>query len=140
MQAMLLHSLLIAGPTVEPTMRVTILSSRDTVPNVVFTLSFNVTFGPASNVKCYYNNVFFLSFVARDDHPNLSREVIRSKYVNNLQPDMTLVTAKIDQPVREERLYRCEVVAEGRVGIVSGTYSHLQKGPVRTSTVTITGE
>ena len=75
-----------AGPTVEPTMRVSILSSRDTIPHVVFTLSFNVTFGPPSHIYCVYNRkgqtTKIAFFGARDDHPNLSREVIRSQYVS----------------------------------------------------------
>ena len=60
-----------AGPTVEPTMRVSILSSRDTDPNVVFTMSFNVTFGPPSRVYCVYirkgQTVKTFFFDERDD-------------------------------------------------------------------------
>ena len=69
-------------------MRVTILSSRDTDPNIVFTVSFNVTFGPPSHVYCRYSAISILSN-PRDD-PNLSREVIRSQYVDSLQPDITV--------------------------------------------------
>ena len=120
-------------------MKVSILSSRDNDPNVVFTLSFNVTFGPPSRVLCYYNNLKHAFFNSRDN-PNLSREVIRSQYVTSSQPDMTRVSAKVDQPNREGSSYRCEVVVEGCEGIVSGTYAHLTIGQIRSSTVTITGE
>ena len=130
---------LTAGPTVEPTMRVFILSSRDTDPNVVFTLSFNVTFGPPSRLLCYHSSASSAFFNSRDD-PNLSREVIRSQYTSS-QPDMTSVTVKVDQPIREGRMYRCEVYVEGRVGIVSGiTYAHNTKGSIRSTNVTVTGE
>ena len=121
-------------------MRVSILSSRDTDPNVVFTMSFNVTFGPPSRVVCFYNNQNFLT--VRGNHPNLSRKVIRSRYTSS-QPDMTSITVKVDQPIREGRIYRCEVYVEGRKNIVSGTYAYLLMGPpspIRSSTVTITGE
>ena len=126
-----------AGPTVEPTMRVSILSSRDTDPNVVFTLSFNVTFGPPSRVFCRYGSTTILN--NGRDHPNLSREVIRSQYVNSSQPDMTRVTVKVDQPFREERTYICQVTVEGRVNIVNGFYAHDTKGSGVTN-VTITGK
>ena len=109
-------------------MRVSILSSRDTDPNVVFTLSFNVTFGLPSHVLCYHNNHPAAFFNSRDD-PNLSREVIRSQYVDSSQPDMTHVIVKVDQPIREDRKYSCEVVVEGRKNIVNGTYTYLEMGP-----------
>ena len=118
-------------------MRVSILSSRDTDPNVVFTLSFNVTFGPPSRVFCRYGSTTILN--NGRDHPNLSREVIRSQYVNSSQPDMTRVTVKVEQP-REERTYACEVTVEGRVNINDNdNYAHDAKG-TGTSTVTVTGE
>ena len=73
------------------------------------------------------------------DDPNLSREVIRSQYVNSSQPDMTRVTVKVEQP-REEGTYQCEVTVEGRVHIDSNTnYAHDTRG-TGTSTVTVTGE
>ena len=121
-------------------MRVSILSSRDTLSNFAFTLSFNVSFGSPSRVWCNYNNqVTILHNVRSDDHPNLSREVIRSQYVNSLQPDMTCVTVKVNQPVREAGTYICQVFVEGRVNIVNGTYKHDKMGN-RTCNVTVTGE
>ena len=99
-------------------MRVSILSSRDTDPNVVFTISFNVTFGPPSLVLCFYNKQRFARL--RGDN---SYEVIRSRYVSSSQPDMTRVTIKVDQPFREERIYSCNVTVEGRKNITNGTYN-----------------
>ena len=118
-------------------MRVSILSPRDTLSIIVITLSFNVTFGPPSFVFCRYGRIPILHNVR--DHPNLSREVIRSQYVNSLQPDMTCVTVKVNQPVREAGTYICQVFVEGRVNIVNGTYKHDKMGN-RTCNVTVTGE
>ena len=118
-------------------MRVSILSSRDTLSeNIVFTLSFNVTFGPPSRVFCRYETTTILN--ARDD-PNLSREVIRSQYVNSLKPDMTRVTVQVVQNTEKKGIYACQVFVEGRVNIASGSYKHDTKGN-GTCAVTVTGE
>ena len=124
-------------------MNVSILSSRDTVSPVVFTMSFNVTFGPPSRVYCVYTRkgqtMKIVFFHVRDDHPNLSREVISSYYSSSSQPDMTHVSIRVEQPIKEERTYECEVTVEGHHNIVSGTYSHINKGSGLTN-VMITGE
>ena len=123
-------------------MRVSILSSRDSAPNVVFTLSFNVTFGPPSRVYCvYFRNPETKTkfFDVRDYHPKVSREAIRSQYVNSSQPDMTRVTVEVKQIIDVQRSYECEVTVEGRRNITSGTYSHDIKGS-NITTVTFTGE
>ena len=123
-------------------MKVSILSSRDTVSNVVFTLSFNVTFGPPSHVYCVYvrkGNTNKIPFFGEREHPNLSREVIRSYHGSSSQPDMTLVSVKVEQSIKEERTYECEVTVEGRVNIVNGTYKRNKKGSGITN-VMITGE
>ena len=119
-------------------MRIFILSSRDTLSNITFTLSFNVSFGPPSRVFCNYNNKVTILHV-REDHFALSREVIRSQYVNSSHPDMTRVIVKVVQPIRVERTYTCQVNAEGRMNIVSGSYDYLQKG-YGTTIVTVTGK
>ena len=120
-------------------MRIDILSSRDTVSNIVFTLSFNVTFGPPSQVFCRYNTIPILSN-PRDD-PNLLREVIRSQYVDSSQPDMTRVIVKVVQSIRVERTYVCQVNVEGRMNIASGTYYYLAlEKDDRITTVTVTSK
>ena len=131
-------SSLTAGPTVEPTMTVSILSSRDTLSNIVFAVSFNVTFGPPSRLFCHNYEGTTILYNARD-HPNLSREVIRSQYVNSSQPDMTRVTVKVTQYSRYKRRYTCQVFVEGRVNVVSGSYDYDTKGN-GISTVEVTGE
>ena len=78
-------------------------------------------------------------FASRDD-PNLSREVIRSYYNSSSQPDKTRVSVKVEQPIKEERFYDCEVTVEGVVvNIVSGTSRLDNKGSGLTN-VTITGK
>ena len=52
---------------------------------------------------------------------------------------MAHVTVKINQTIRVERTYFCQVNVEGRMNIVSGIYYYLQKG-YDTTTVTVTGK
>ena len=83
--------------------------------------------------------------IFRDDrYPNLSCEVIRSQCINSSQPNMTHVTIKVDQPIKEGRIYKCEVVIEKRVNIVSGTYhyyyyEYVIKDTIEITTVYVTG-
>ena len=52
---------------------------------------------------------------------------------------MTRVTIKVEQSMRLEGTYACQVIVEGRMNIVSGLYNYQQKG-VGTTTVTVTGK
>ena len=120
-------------------MRVSILSSRDTDPNVVFILSFNVTFGLPSLVFCRDDESTTILHTTRRDNSILSREVIRSHYVDSSQPDITHVSVKVDQQ-RAKRTYVCEVTVEGRVHIEGiHNYNHDPKGTGATN-VMVTGE
>ena len=103
----------------------------------MFTLSFNVTFGPPSRVFCRYGSTTILN--DKRDFPTLSREVIRSQYVNSSQPDMTHVILKVEQPKTQIRTYACQVTVEGRVNIHSSGYTHDTKGSGDTE-VMVTGE
>ena len=125
-------------------MMVSILSSRDSVPNIVFTMTFDITFGPPSHVYCVYSRKEETTkipfFDVRDDITQLSRKIIRSYYGSDSQPDMTRVSVKVDQPIKEKRTYECEVTVEGIVNIaVSGILALDKKGNGLTS-VTITGK
>ena len=123
-------------------MRVSILSSRDTDPKVVFTLSFNVTFGPPSRIYCVYTRIKYFTttvFFDKRDHPKLSREVISSYYGSVSQPDMTRVSVEVEQPIKEARTYECEVTVEGHVNIDNSTYTRVNKGSGITNVI-ITGE
>ena len=126
---------------VDKNMTLSLLSSRDTETNIMFTLSFNVSYGPPSMISCVYgNNIqLFESTVSRGTGiPEISREVIRSHYINSSHPDMTRVSITWTQP-REPRLYRCTVTVEGRVNIDNVNYNFDNKGS-GTSTGSITGE
>ena len=120
-------------------MRVSIISSRDTLSNITFTLSFNVTFGPPSQVFCRDDESTTILHTTRKDNSILSREVIRSLYVNSSQPDMTRVTVKVVKPIREARTYICQVTVQGRINIDIGNYDYLEKG-IETTTVKVTSK
>ena len=71
-------------------MTLSILSSRDADPNIEYSLSFTVSFGPPSRIRCTRDGSVL--FNIRDPDPRVTREVIRSRYINSTQPDMTHVT------------------------------------------------
>ena len=123
---------------VDTNMRFTLLSSRSIESDVMFTLGFNVSFGPPSMIRCV-NGSTLLKTSRGTVVPGLSREVIRSHYINSSYPDMTRVTLTQTSP-RQPRTYTCTVTVEGRVNIDNDlTYNFDPKGS-RTITVSITGE
>ena len=126
------------GPTVEPNMILSVLSPRDADPGVMFSFSFNVSFGPPSSIRCIHGNDSFIFFSAAND-PNLSRKVIRSKYISDSQPDMTRVVVMLPSQLREERTYTCTVNVEGRDNIGGTPLGTVLKGSANT-TATVTGE
>ena len=113
----------IAGPRVDPTMTLSILSSRDADPNIAITLSFNVSFGPPSKVVC--SNQISISVISRD--------VIRSHYIKSTEPDVTRVTVMSSLP-KVAGTYTCTVTVESR-----GSSGHYSKG-TGSSTVIVTGK
>ena len=123
-------------------MTLSLLSSRDNETNVMFTLSFNVSYGPPSMISCVYgNNIqLFISKVSRGTEiAELSREVIRSHYINSSHPDMTRVSITVTQ-TRVQRTYTCTVTVEGRVNIDNdNTYNFKSKGS-GSSTASITSK
>ena len=118
-------------------MTLSILSSRDADPNIEYSLSFTVSFGPPSSIRCTRDSILFLS--ARDPNPLLTREVIRSRYISSTQPDMTRVTVRPGPQSRVGAAFTCTVFVEGRTNILSGAYDFAQMGS-GSSTVTVTGE
>ena len=115
-----------------------LISSRDTETNIMFTLQFTVSHGPPSAVVC---NIEGLTKIhkTRQDPSKLSREVIRSHYINSSYPDMTRVTLTLTSPVREPTTYTCTVTVEGRINIKNASYNFDPKGS-GTTTASITGE
>ena len=121
-------------------MSFSLLSSRDTQSSIMFTLKFNISYGPPSAVDCRYNgNKVLLKHISRQNPSELSREVIRSHYINSSYPDMTRVTLTQTSP-RQLGTYTCTVTVEGRVNIndIAG-YNFANKGGGTTS-VSITGK
>ena len=123
-------------------MSLTLLSPRANESDVMFTLSFNVSFGSPSMIRCVHgsNTQLFYSGWSRGTRiAELSREVIRSHYINSSYPDMTRVTLTQTSP-RQPRTYTCTVTVEGRVNIDNDlTYNYANMGN-GTTTVSITGK
>ena len=118
-------------------MTFSMLSSRDSDPNTTFSLSFTVSYGPPSRVRCTHDISVLLN--TRGPHSQLTREVIRSRYISSTQPDMTRVTVRPDPQPRVGGTFNCTVFVEGRTNIASGNYDFVQMGS-RSSIVTVTGE
>ena len=119
-------------------MTLSILSSRDADPNITFSLSFTVSFGPPSRVTCTRDSSVLIDN-RREPSPLFTREVIRSRYISSTQPDMTRVTVRPGPQSRVGATYTCTVNVEGRTNIASGGFNFLQMGS-GSSTVTVIGE
>ena len=125
-----------AGPIVESKMTLSILSSRDADPNIMFRVSFNISFGLPSRIQCTRDSSTILS--GRGIVSGVDYEVIRSQYINSSQPDMTRLSFIQTRP-RIGATYQCTVTVEGRRNIASGTYTHDVLGS-GTSSITVNGE
>ena len=127
---------------VDTNMTFTLLSSRcNNVSDVMFTLSFNVSFGPPSMIRCVDGNEkeLFVPEVSRGTAvKELSSEVIRSHYINSSYPDTTHVTLTQTSP-RQRTTYTCTVTVEGCVNINNNNYNFANKGSGN-ATASITGE
>ena len=136
-------SIFIGGPTVDPTMKLFLMTPKEAVSNLGFTLSFTVSYGVPSRLHCVdVNNINLFNPVASRGPfvSQLSREVIRSHYINSSYPDMTRVSiARTGQP-RAAATYTCTVYVEGRINPQNGlAYNFRQMGNAAT-TANITGE
>ena len=120
-------------------MTLSVLSSRDADPNINYSLSFTVSFGPPSRISCTCDSMQLFNIRGPDDS-RVTREVIRSRYISSAQPDMSRVTVRLDNVSRGvERTYTCTVTVEGRINIAVVNYDFDTKGS-GSSTVTVTGE
>ena len=115
-------------------MTLSILSSRDADPNITITLSFNVSFGPPSHIECRRGSNSLFS--VKGNHPVITHEVIRSRYISSTEPDKTRVTVRLSSQSNVAETYICTVTVEGRIGGVSG---YVTKG-TGSSTVMVTGK
>ena len=133
-----------AGTIVDSTMTLSILSSRDADPNIMFRLSFNISFGPPSRIECTRDSINILGgtgTLGRGIVSGVDYEVIRSQYISSSQPDMTRLSFNQTRP-RIAATYQCTVTVEGRRNIASGStgsynFDELGSG---TSSITVTGE
>ena len=125
-------------------MKLSLLTPRDTETNIMFTLSFTVSFGPPTEISCSRNGAqFFFRTNSVCVSPVVSREVIRSHYINSSYPDMTRVIFTQTTP-REPSTYSCTVYVTSRTNIgIAGdypsAYREVHEGS-GTSTASITGE
>ena len=117
-----------AGPTVEPTMQFSLLSSTDAA-QPRFTLSFNVSNGPPTVVNCTVDGNDLA--IAQED---VSREVTRALYNGTNQPDMTLVT--VTTVGRQPGVYNCTVRV---AGVENGSSNMISLGEA-SSTASISGQ
>ena len=125
-----------AGPIVDSTMTLSIFSSRDADPNIMFRVSFNISFGLPSHIQCTRDGSNIYS--GRGIVSGVDYEVIRSQYISSSQPDMTRLSFNQTRP-RIAATYQCTVTVEGRRNIASGTYNFDALGS-GTSSITVTGE
>ena len=120
-------------------MKLSLLTPRDTETNIMFTLSFTVSFGPPSWINCSLNgNEYYSKHNSTFKSPVVSREVIRSHYINSSYPDMTRVILTQTTP-KESSTYTCTVTVTGRNGVSTSSFNSVSKGS-GTSTASITGE
>ena len=131
---MLLITFSVAGPTVDSTMTLSVLSSRDANPTIELSLTFKVSFGPPSRIICTRDSNVVLNI-----NSQVTYEVIRSRYISSTLPDMTRVIIKLDPQPKVGGAYNCTVTVESRVNIASNNYDFDAKGS-GSSTVTVTGE
>ena len=126
-------------------MTLSILSSRDADPNIMFRLSFNISFGLPSRIHCTRDGSTILGGavhgLGRGIVSGVDYEVIRSQYISSSQPDMTRLSFNQTRP-RIAATYQCTVTVEGRRNIASGStgsydFDVLGSG---TSSITVTGE
>ena len=126
-------------------MKLSLLTPRDTETDIMFTLSFTVSFGPPTEIACSHNGAQLFSRGASVSISTVvSREVIRSHYIDNSNPDMTRVILTQTTPTRESSTYSCTVYVTSRTNIGIGGMGHSAYRTVQegsgTSTVNITGE
>ena len=122
-------------------MRLFLLTSTDTESNIMFNLSFMVSNGVPSVLKCVDADDNFILHPTRSTQvPQLSCEVIRSHYINSSHPDMTHVMLKVTLAMREPQIFTCTVYVEGRVNITSGNYFYKQLMGNASIIANITGE
>ena len=121
-------------------MKLSLLTPRDAETNIMLILSFTVSFGPPTEISCSRNGAQFFSRAnSVSISPVVSREVIRSHYINSSYPDMTCVILTQTTP-RESSTYSFTVYVTSRTGVGTGPMFASMPLGSGTSTASITGE
>ena len=120
-------------------MTLTLLHTRDVIPDVQFRLSFNVSLGLPSRITCTRDGTTIINNV-RGFVSGVNYEVVRPLYVNTSQPEITRVSFEELTRPRVGATYSCTVYVEGRTNIASSTSYDFDQLGSATSTVTVTGE
>ena len=134
---------IIGGLTVDPTMKLFLQTPKEAELNLDFTLSFTVSYGVPSRLHCVDgNNVnLFNNILSRGPFiSQLSREVIRSHYINSSYPDMTRVSITLIGQPRTAATYTCTVFVEGRVNPENGPTCNFKQMGNNTTIASVTGE
>ena len=117
-------------------MTLSILSSRDADPNIEYSLSFTVSYGPPTLIECKSGSTQIFS--AEGSNSSITREVIRSHFINSSLADMTRVIIRLPPQPRIESAYNCTVSVRVPKNIGT-TYSISSKG-TGFSNINVTGE
>ena len=129
----------IAGPVVNKSMKLHLLSSRAADSSMFQAkLTFYVSSGPPSRVVCTYKHGS--SSESKISSFQIHREVIRAHYADGALPDVTRIV--LEQIItRRQGVYRCTVTVEGRTGIQPGSnYQRVTMGTPQYSFANITGK
>ena len=118
-------------------MTLSILSSRAADPNIDFSFTFTVSSGPPSHLECKTGNTQVFS--GGGQQTSVTREVIRSRYINSSLPDMTRVTIQVPAQPRIGRTYECIVSVRSLENIGRENTNSVQHGQ-GSSTITVTGK
>ena len=90
-------------------------------------------------IRCVRNNKHLLDARSCTDN-RITLEVIRSRYIDSTQPDITRVMVRLYTEPRVVGVYICTVIVESRVNIASGSYNFDPRGTPGSFIVTVTGE
>ena len=127
-----------AGPTVNSSMTLTLLHTRDVGPNVQFKLFFYISFGVPSRILCTRGTASIFS--GEGIVSGVNYEIVKPLYTSSSEPNVIRVSfEQVQTRTGAPYMYSCTVTAVGRRNIVSGTYNYDVLGSA-TSTATITGE
>lgn len=117
---LLLLYYLSVGPAIDGNIQFAVTTSRDAQPSV-FTLSFNVTQRPPTNILCTFNSTSI----------TLSASDIYRRSIGTLYPNL-LVEVQVTIRMRASGVYQCTVL--------NARVDNLNVFPADTNNMTVTGE